>query len=260
MCKIMAVANEKGETGKTTTTINLGAGLQRQGKRVLLVDNDPQANLTMALGLEPDQLDKTLSALMSGKINDDNCTFDKSAYTLQKEGLYILPADIRLSAVDNSLVNALSREYILRSILNEYRGDFDYIIINCLPSLGMLTINALAAADSLVIPVQAQFLSLKGLELLLNTVSRVRRQINRSLLIDGILITMYNSRTNLSREVRKAIEDNYGSSIRIYSSVITYSIKAAEPTVYGESIFTYEPDGAIAKAYMNVVEEMLHHE
>jgi chromosome partitioning protein len=260
MSKIIAIANEKGGTGKTTSSVNLGAGLQRQGKRVLLCDNDPQGNLTMSLGFEPEQLTKTLSDLMLEKIKDDNCTFNKSEYILEKEGLHILPSDIRLSAVDNSLVNALSREYILRDILNEYRSDFDYILIDCLPSLGMLTINALAAADSLIIPVQAQFLSLKGLELLLNTVSRVRRQINRSLSIDGILLTMYNSRTNLSREVKKAVEDSYGSSIRIFSSVISYSVKAAEPTVYGESIFTHDPNGAIAGAYLDVVKEMLCNE
>jgi len=206
------------------------------------------------------RLAKTLSDLMSERINNDNCSFDKAGYIIEKESLHILPADIRLSAVDNSLVNALSREYILRDILNEYRSDYDYILIDCLPSLGMLTINALAAADSLIIPVQAQFLSLKGLELLLNTVSRVRRQINRSHTVDGILITMYNSRTNLSREVKKAVEDNYGNDIRIFNSVITYSVRAAEPTVYGESIFTHEPDGAIANAYMDVVKEMLHYE
>lgn len=260
MCKIIAIANEKGGTAKTTTAVNLGAGLQRQGKRVLLVDNDPQANLTMAFGFEPEQLTKTLSDLMSKKINDDSCAFDKAVYILEKEGLHILPSDIRLSAVDNSLVNALSREYVLRDILNEYRSDYDFILIDCLPSLGMLTINALAAADSLIIPVQAQFLSLKGLELLLNTVSRVRRQINRSLSIDGILLTMYNNRTNLSREVKKAVEDTYGSSIRIFKSIISYSVKAAEPTVYGESIFTHDPDGTIAGAYMDVVKEMLHNE
>ena len=260
MSKIIAIANEKGGTGKTTSSVNLGAGLQRQGKRVLLCDNDPQGNLTTSLGFEPEQLTKTLSDLMLEKIKDDNCTFNKSEYILEKEGLHILPSDIRLSAVDNSLVNALSREYILRDILNEYRSDFDYILIDCLPSLGMLTINALAAADSLIIPVQAQFLSLKGLELLLNTVSRVRRQINRSLSIDGILLTMYNSRTNLSREVKKAVEDSYGSSIRIFSSVISYSVKAAEPTVYGESIFTHDPNGAIAGAYLDVVKEMLCNE
>ena len=124
----------------------------------------------------------------------------------------------------------------------------------------MLTINALAAADSLIISVQAQFLSLKGLELLLNTVSRVRRQINRSLSIDGILITMYNSRTNLSKEVKKAVEDNYGNDIRIFNSIIPYSIRAAEPTVYGESIFAHDPDGVIASAYMDVVKEMLQYE
>lgn len=260
MSKIIAIANEKGGVGKTTTTINLSAGLQRQGKRVLAIDNDPQGNLTMALGFEPDQLPKTLADLMSIKINDDNCTFDKSEFLLEKEGLYIIPSDIRLSVVDNNLVNALSREYILRDILNEYRDDFDYILIDCLPSLGMLTINALAAADSLIIPVQAQFLSLKGLELLLNTVTRVRRQINRNLTIDGILLTMYNNRTNLSREVKKAVEDSYGSSIHIFNSIINYSVKAAEPTVYGKSIFTHEPDGAIAVAYMDVVKEMLQNE
>lgn len=260
MCKIITIANEKGGTAKTTTCINLSAGLQRQGKHVLVVDNDPQANLTMALGIEPEQLEKTLSDIMSERINNDNCSFDKNSYLLEKEGLHILPADIRLSAVDNSLVNALGREYILRDILNEYRSDYQYILIDCLPSLGMLTINALAAADSLIIPVQAQFLSMKGLELLLNTVSRIRRQINRNLLIEGILITMYNSRTNLSREVQKTIEETYGGSIRIFSSIIGYSIKAAEPTVFGESIFTHDPDSAVAKAYMDVVEELIKNE
>jgi chromosome partitioning protein len=204
------------------------------------VDDDPQGNMTMALGFEPDKLDYTLADIMTAKINDDNFLEKRDSLILKKEGLHLIPSDIRLSAVDNSLVNVLSREYILRDILTEYRDSYDYILIDCLPSLGMLTINALAAADSLIIPVQAHFLSMKGLELLINTVNRIRKQINRNLAIDGILVTMYNQRTNLCREILKSIEETYGGGIRIFQSIISYSVKAAEPTVYGESIFEYD--------------------
>lgn len=260
MSKVISIAGEKGGCSKTTTTISLGAGLLQQGKKVLLVDNDPIANMTMALGIEPDQLNKTLSDLMSSKMNDENYIFDKTEYIIEKEGLHILPSDIRLSGIENSLVNILSREFVLRSILDEIKSEYDLILIDNPPSLGMLVINALAASDSVIVPAQAQYLSLRGLELLLNTIAKVKKQINRSLEIEGILITMYNQRTNLSKEVKRTIEDSYGHNIRIFTDIVNYSIKAAETSAIGESIFTHDPEGPIAKSYMGVVKELISHE
>lgn len=257
MGKVIGILNQKGGTSKTTTTISAGAGLQRKGNKVLLVDCDPQGSLTMGFGYEPDELQVTLSDLMLQKINDDSVIIPREQYILKNEGLDIIPADIKLSGVENSMVNILSREFILRDILDELRNDYGYILLDCPPSLGMITVNALAAADSVIIPVQAQYLSLKGMELLLKTISRVKRQINKGLIIEGILLTMYNQRTNLSKEVKAAIEENYGQYIRIFNSVINYSIRAAETPAHGMSIFKYDPNGPIAESYAKMVEEMI---
>ena len=184
-CKVIALTNQKGGVGKTTTAVNLGVGLAQQGKKVLLIDADAQANLTMALGYNrPDDLPFTLSTVMQDIIDDK--TVDVSQGIIHhKEGVDLIPSNIELSGLEVRLINALSRESVLKTYVNEVKRDYDFVLIDCMPSLGMITINSLAAADSVVIPTQPHYLSAKGLELLLRTVSKVRRQINPRLRIDG---------------------------------------------------------------------------
>lgn len=189
-CKVIALTNQKGGVGKTTTAVNLGVGLAQQGNKVLLIDADAQANLTMALGYNrPDDLPFTLSTVMQDIIDDK--TVDVSQGIIHhKEGVDLIPSNIELSGLEVRLINALSRESVLKTYVNEVKRDYDFVLIDCMPSLGMITINSLAAADSVVIPTQPHYLSAKGLELLLRTVSKVRRQINPRLRIDGILMTI----------------------------------------------------------------------
>ena len=191
-CKVIALTNQKGGVGKTTTAVNLGVGLAKQGKKVLLIDADAQANLTMALGYNrPDDIPVTLSTIMQNIIDDKS--FDASGGILHhSEDVDLLPSNIELSGFEVRLINAMSRESVLKTYVNEVRKNYDYVLIDCMPSLGMITINALAAADSVIIPTQPHYLSAKGLELLLRSVSMVKRQINPKLRIDGILmITSY---------------------------------------------------------------------
>ena len=189
-CKVIALTNQKGGVGKTTTAVNLGVGLAQQGKKVLLIDADAQANLTMALGYNrPDDLPFTLSTVMQDII-DDKAVDVSQGIIHHKEGIDLIPSNIELSGLEVRLINALSRESVLKTYVNEVKRDYDFVLIDCMPSLGMITINSLAAADSVVIPTQPHYLSAKGLELLLRTVSKVRRQINPRLRIDGILMTI----------------------------------------------------------------------
>ena len=202
---IIALSNQKGGVGKTTTTVNLGVGLANAGEKVLLVDCDPQASLTISLGYpQPDKLPCTLSTLMGSLITDEPI-IPSEAILHHAEGVDLLPASIELSGMEVSLVNAMSRETMLRQVLEPLKKQYDHILIDCMPSLGMLTINALAAASSVIIPVQAQYLPAKGLEQLLKTVGRVQRQINPKLKIDGILLTMVDSRTNYARDISQLL-------------------------------------------------------
>ena len=216
-CKVIALTNQKGGVGKTTTAVNLGVGLAQQGKKVLLIDADAQANLTMALGYNrPDDLPNTLSTVMQDIIDDK--TVDVSQGIIHhKEGVDLIPSNIELSGLEVRLINALSRESVLRTYVNEVKRDYDFVLIDCMPSLGMITINSLAAADSVVIPTQPHYLSAKGLELLLRTVSKVRRQINPRLRIDGILMTMVMPRTNISKDIISSVKSAYGQKIRVSS-------------------------------------------
>ena len=255
--KIIAIANQKGGVGKTTTCANLGIGLAQQGKRVLLIDSDPQGSLTISLGhQQPDQLDTTLSAMMNCILMDKQ--FQPEMGILRHdEGVSLMPANIELSGMEVALVNAMSRETVMRQYLNTVKQDYDYVLIDCMPSLGMLTVNALAAADSVLIPVQAQYLSAKGLEQLLQTVSKVRRQINPKLKIEGILLTMVNSRTNFSKEISSLLRDTYGSRIKIFDTDIPHSVRAAEISAEGKSIFAHDPKGKVAMAYRNLTKEVI---
>ena len=253
----MAVVNQKGGTGKTTTCENLGIGLANEGKRVLLVDTDPQASLTIALGHpRPDDLPVTLTDLMA-KVMQDQPIAPKEGILSHEEGVDLVPANITLSGMEVSLVNAMSRETVLRQVLDALKFQYDYILLACMPSLGMLTVNALATSDQVLIPVQANYLSAKGLEQLLQTVNKVKRQINPKLRIEGILLTMVDLRTNFAKEISTLIRDTYGSKLKVYDADIPRSVRAAEISVEGVSIFKHDPGGKVAEAYRGLTKEVL---
>ena len=247
--RVIALTNQKGGVGKTTTALNLGVSLVKQGKRVLLIDSDAQANLTMSLGIaRPDDLPRTLSAVMQNVIDDRPADVQKTILH-HEEGVDLIPANIELSGLEVRLINAISRESVLKTCVNEVRKDYDYILIDCMPSLGMMTINALAAADSVMIPTQPHYLSAKGLELLLRSVSKVKRQINPGLRIDGILMTMVMPRANISKEIITTVKNAYGQKIRVFDTQIPHSVRAVEATAEGKSIFAYDKGGKVATAY-----------
>lgn len=254
---IIALSNQKGGVTKTTTCANLGIGLGMEGKKVLVVDLDPQASLTISLGYpQPDTLPVTITDLMK-KIILDKPISPGEGILHQKEGVDLLPASIELAGLEASMVNVMSRETILRQVLNEVGKPYDFILLDCMPSLGMLTINALAAADSVLIPVQAQYLSAKGLEQLLQTIAKVRRQINPNLRIEGILLTMVDSRTNNARDISNLIRETYGGKIKVFGTDIPLSVRAAEISAEGKSIYAHDPKGKVAAAYKELTQEVL---
>ena len=254
---IISVTNQKGGVGKSTTCENLGIGLAMAGKRVLLVDTDPQASLTIALGYQkPDELKLTLSDVLERVIRDE--PLEKGEGILHhSEGIDLMPANIALAGTEVSLVNAISRETVLKQYLETVKKNYDFILLDCMPSLGMLTVNALAASDQLLIPVQANYLSAKGLEQLLGTVSKVQRQINPKLKIEGILLTMVDARTNDARQVATLIRETYGGKLKVYNTEIPRSVRAAETAAEGKSIYAYDPKGKVAEAYRELTKEVI---
>lgn len=254
---VIAVVNQKGGTAKTTTVENLGIGLAREGKKVLLVDTDPQGSLTISLGYpRPDELEITLFDLLNKTINEDSVSAGEGILH-QAEGIDLIPANISLAGLEVALVNTMNRERILKQFLEPVKGNYDYVLLDCMPSLGMLTVNALAAADAALVPVQANYLSAKGLEQLLQTINKVKRQINPKLWIEGILLTMVDGRTNYGREISSLIRDTYGGHIKIFNSEIPRSVRAAEISAEGKSIFLHDPKGKVADAYQNLTKEVM---
>ena len=254
--KVIAVVNQKGGVGKTTTTLNLGVGLAREGKKVLLIDSDPQGDLTSSLGYKNKyELDVTLTTVMD-QIIEGSPLLPAEGILHHEEGIDLMPANLDLAGMELKLVMVMNREAILKQYVNSLRGEYDYVLIDSVPSLGLFSINAMAAADSVVIPVQAQYLAAEDMTQLMQSIQLVRRNINPSMEIEGILMTLVDGRTNLAKDVSNEIRKKYGSQIRIFETEIPIGIKAAEATVAGKSIFAYDKKSTVAQAYQNLTKEI----
>lgn len=254
---VTAVVNQKGGTGKSVTAENLGIGLARAGKKVLLVDTDPQGSLTISLGYpRPDDLEPTIADMLQRTMNEIPIR-PQEGILHHQEGVDLMPANISLAGTEVALVNAINRERVLKQYLEDVKPAYDYVLLDCMPSLGMLTVNALSASDNVLIPVQANYLSAKGLEQLLQTINKVKRQINPKLRIEGILLTMVEGRTNFAKEISNLIRETYGGHIKIFDTEIPRSVRAAEISAEGKSIYLHDPKGKVAEAYESLTKEVL---
>ncbi|GHU96051.1 sporulation initiation inhibitor Soj [Clostridia bacterium] len=258
MGKTIAIASRKGGVGKTTTAVNLAVGLARQGKSVFALDLDPQGSMTVSFGVkDPEKRKVTVGSVMTDIINEQEVNLT-GGYIRHTEDVYLLPNNNSLSGVELLLGQMMmNRESVLRQYVETVKADYDYIVIDCSPNLGLLTLNALVAADSVIIPVVPKFLDAKGLESLLKTVAQVKRQLNPKLEIDGILLTMVDRRANFTREVISSIENAYGGNIKIFGERIPRSVRVTESSANGVSIFAHDPNGKVSAAYSAIVEGVL---
>ena len=256
--KTIAIVHEKGGVGKTTTTLNLGIGLALEGKKVLLVDCDPQGDLTKCLGIsKPNEIScPTLATALDNIILERDFN-PKLCIQHHKEGVDFIASNSTLAATEVSLVNSMTRETVLQDFLNMVKQDYHYILVDCCPSLGLLVINALTASNSVIVPVQAHVLASEDMDNLFKTIGRTKRRLNPHLQIDGIVMTMLDSRTNLTEEATNSIRNDYGHLVRVFKTQIPFAIKAAEAPRKGLSIYQYDSKSTVAHAYKNLTKEVM---
>lgn len=259
-CEVIAIANQKGGVGKTTTTFNLGVALANQGKKVLLIDADSQGDLTTYMGVhDTDNIPVTLSTLMMRAITNETIN-SKEAIIKHKEGVDLIPSNLELASTEVNLMNALSREYVLKNCILELKDNYDYILIDCMPSLGMLNINVLSCSDKVLIPIQPEFLSVKAMNHLMQSILNVKKHINHDLKVDGIVFTMVDARTRNTKEIIKELNESYGTVFKIYNTKIPRAVKTTESSREGESIISFDITSKVAQSYIELAKEVLEHE
>lgn len=259
--KIIAVANQKGGVGKTTTTLSLGVALAKQGKRVLLIDADPQANLTTCLGFDDLAIERdTLSSLMTKK--DEEKIYLEDLIVKTNEGVDLIPSDINLCMADLKLISKIDKERVLKSYIEKsnIKEDYDYILIDCMPSINIMTLNCLTCSDEVLIPIQSHYLAIRGMDLLLDTIDNVKRSLNRNLEVSGFLLTLVNKNTNISKVIRELLEENFGNIYKVFDTEIPYTVRVPESNSMGKSIYNYNKGTKIASIYEEFANEFLERE
>ena len=251
MGRIIAIANQKGGVGKTTTAINLSASLASLGKKVLAIDMDPQGNMSSGLGVDKNEVEKTVYDLIIGNIGIEECIYEEVI-----ENLDVLPSNIDLSAAEIELIGVDNKEYILRDEVNKVKEKYDFIIIDCPPALSMLTINAMTTSDSVLVPIQCEYYALEGLSQLIHTIELVKERLNPELEIEGVVFTMYDARTNLSLQVVENVKDNLNQNI--YKTIIPRNVRLAEAPSYGMPINLYDPKSKGTESYLLLAEEVIN--